>query len=374
MKSRTASSLIALALSGAIATCVGVVSASPNPEKTPKPCNPIKEIGLGPTSGNEYRFAVVGDTGVGCDPKDAKPHPQCVLSKKMVEVQARTKFSSLFLLGDNIYSFGNPNGIKAKIFEPYNELSKNGVLIKGVLGNHDVFNYKGADLQMKIFTTTDAPDQRHFFNTPVKDQLKFQGTAERYYAFAPKDNLIEFFALDSSMLTRHCCGFLFWKRKFTKGETNAHVEWLRSKLRTSTAKWKIVLLHHPFYSSALGHGVKTGKDQKETIPKQMRRLRIDQEEWVNIETVLVEAGVKLVLAGHDHVYERILPQKGIAHFVSGAGARLRVEDFKTERLPDFHGCGESKKLSFMLFSVKPDSVEFWSIDQDGHAFDHGTID
>lgn len=332
----------------------------------PKPCNPQIEFPERIPSPGEVRFAAIGDTGTG-------DSAQRIFALKMyIFWLEKAKFDYLLFLGDNVYQFGNPDGFKKKLYDPYNELSMKGVLIKGVLGNHDVLNYKGSELQMKYFTAKDAADQRRFFEMPVKEQLNFPGSAKRYYKFPEKDNLVEFFALDSSMLIRDCCGFLFWKRKFTKEETSKHVEWLKTELEKSTAKWKVVVLHHPFYSSALGHGVKVGKDQKEKIPEKMARLRIDQEGWENIETILVNSGVDLVVAGHDHVYERISPQKGIAHFVSGAGAKLRKKDFNAE-LPTFHGCGDSKKLSFMLFSVQSDAITFWAIDEDSNPFDHGTI-
>jgi hypothetical protein len=33
--------------------------------------------------------------------------------------------------------------------------------------------------------------------------------------------------------------------------------------------------------------------------------------------------VNVVFSGHDHVYERIKPQKGIYYFVSGSAGQLR---------------------------------------------------
>ncbi len=342
-------------------------------EKTPKPCNRTDSINIpAQPAATETRFAVVGDTGKGCDPKDKNSKGQCLLAKQMEQIQRQFGFTSLFLLGDNIYEFGNPNGIRKKIYDPYDELSKSGVVIRGVLGNHDVLNYKGSGLQMKFFNSKDSEEQRRFFKSDLSEQFGFPGNADRYYSISENKGLVEFFALDSSMLTRQCCGIFFWKRKFTKEETNAQVDWLRKRLTASTARWKIVMLHHPFYSSALGHGVKAGADQKQSIPKQMSRLRVDQDGWDNIEKILVEGGVDLVLAGHDHVYERIEKQKGVAHFVSGAGATLRENDFDTT-LPAFHECGESRKLSFMFFSVKQDSISFWTIGVDGKALDHGTI-
>ena len=40
--------------------------------------------------------------------------------------------------------------------------------------------------------------------------------------------------------------------------------------------------------------------------------------------------LNVVLTGHDHVYERIKPQKGIYYFVSGAGGKLRTGDIERD--------------------------------------------
>ena len=41
-----------------------------------------------------------------------------------------------------------------------------------------------------------------------------------------------------------------------------------------------------------------------------------------------EFGVQVVFSGHDHVYERLKPQRGIQYFVAGSGGQLRKGDFR----------------------------------------------
>jgi hypothetical protein len=40
-----------------------------------------------------------------------------------------------------------------------------------------------------------------------------------------------------------------------------------------------------------------------------------------MEPLLVRNGVNVVFSGHEHLYERVAPQHGIAFFVSGGGGR-----------------------------------------------------
>jgi acid phosphatase len=79
--------------------------------------------------------------------------------------------------------------------------------------------------------------------------------------------------------------------------------WLEATLSASRAPWKVLVLHRPLYSSGLHGG--------------SRSLR------GSLEPLLLRYGVRLVLAGHDHDYER-LEARGITHVVcGGGGAYLR---------------------------------------------------
>jgi acid phosphatase len=78
----------------------------------------------------------------------------------------------------------------------------------------------------------------------------------------------------------------------------AQKAWLEGALAASSAPWKIVTLHRPLYSS----GVYGGN----------RSLR------QAIEPLLTRYKVSLVLAGHEHDYERSVA-KGITHIVAGGG-------------------------------------------------------
>src|SRR5207247_1297767 len=75
----------------------------------------------------------------------------------------------------------------------------------------------------------------------------------------------------------------------------------------ATARVKLAVFHHPIYSS----GKKHGSDLK---------LR------GKLEPLFVRYGVNAVFSGHDHIYERTIPQQGIHYFVTGAGGDARRGD------------------------------------------------
>jgi len=71
--------------------------------------------------------------------------------------------------------------------------------------------------------------------------------------------------------------------------------WLARRARSSTADWQVVVLHHPPYSSSSVHG-------------STKAFQWPYRTW----------GVDLVIAGHDHHYER-LRRWGVTYLVNGAG-------------------------------------------------------
>ena len=75
--------------------------------------------------------------------------------------------------------------------------------------------------------------------------------------------------------------------------------------RSPGATGRSFIFHHPLYSSGGRHGS-------------------DLSLRAVLEPLFVKYGVSLVLAGHDHFYERIKPQKGIHYFVVGGSAKLRA--------------------------------------------------
>lgn len=87
----------------------------------------------------------------------------------------------------------------------------------------------------------------------------------------------------------------------TEVQLAAQAEWLARDLAESELPWKIVVLHRPPYSSG-SHGS-------------------DMTTRKAFETVIQEQGVDLVLAGHDHHYERTAPIDGTLYIVTGGGGR-----------------------------------------------------
>jgi calcineurin-like phosphoesterase family protein len=159
----------------------------------------------------------------------------------------------------------------------------------------------------------------------------FNMNGQRYYTYAKKN--ARFFVLDSNYLDA------------------AQVEWITTALRNASEPWKIVYLHHPLYSDGGRHGAAVD-------------LR------VKLEPIFVKYDVNVVYSGHDHIYERLKPQKGILYFVSGAGGELRRGDIE----PSAHmAAGFDQDQSFMLNEISGDELHFQVISRTGQTVDKGTI-
>jgi len=167
---------------------------------------------------------------------------------------------------------------------------------------------------------------------PSNDAYKlFNMNGERYYSYVRGS--VRFLVLDTNILDSRQLG------------------WLDSVLRDAKEPWKIAYFHHPLYSDGGRHGSEV-------------ELR------VKLEPIFVKYAVNVVYAGHDHIYERLVPQMGIAYFVAGASGELRQGDLKRSSTT---AAGFDQDRSFMLNEVAGDDLYFQVISRTGATVDRGLI-
>ena len=180
-----------------------------------------------------------------------------------------------------------------------------------VLGNHDVREGRQDQVQYPLFNMG----------------------GRNYYTLHHGDGLLDVFMLDST----DCDA--------------AQLGWLDQELKSSTARWKVAVFHHPIYSSGKKHGSDVGLRRK-------------------LEPLFVRYGVSAVFSGHDHIYERTAPQQGVQYFVTGAGGDLYRGDvdsrasFARRYDQDNH---------FMLIEAEHEQLSFQAISETGAIIDRGVI-
>ena len=256
-------------------------------------------------SSKPLSFAVIGDSGTG-------KAGQYAVARQMKKYRDQHEYNVVLMLGDNIYPNGSANNFKKKFELPYADLLKDGMRFFASLGNHDV--RQGLEAQL------------HY--------EKFNMSGRRYYSFTLDDNLIEFFALDSTLMNQQ------------------QLDWLAKRLKDSSARWKVAFFHHPLYSSAKRHG------------SQMELRKV-------LEPLFVRYQVNTVFSGHDHVYERIKPQQGVQYFVEGASGQLRKNGMRKKS--ELTAVSNDVAHSFLLVQVKAAEMQVEAIGEDGSVLDRVTI-
>jgi len=152
-----------------------------------------------------------------------------------------------------------------------------------------------------------------------------------YYTYSTKN--VRFLALDSNQVDRR------------------QLAWLETTLKSAREDWKICYFHHPIYSDGGTHG-----------------SAVDVR--VLFEPLFVANGVNVVFAGHDHIYERLTPQKGIHYFVEGASGQLRRGDTRRSAMT---ARAFDQDLSFMLVEIDGDRLAFQVVSRTGATVDSGSI-
>jgi 3',5'-cyclic AMP phosphodiesterase CpdA len=128
--------------------------------------------------------------------------------------------------------------------------------------------------------------------------------------------------------------------------TAAQTRWLRRTLAQRTGFRRIAVFHHPPYTCGtyLGHAA-------------------IQRSWVPL---LERAGVRLVLSGHDHNYQRFV-RNGVTYVVHGGGAGLKP----VRRCPRSYPPRPASRavLGFVHVVVEEDGFLVRIVDYHGRAID-----
>lgn len=223
--------------------------------------------------------------------------------KALLREMYTVPFDLMIHTGDVAYDDGTIGEFEANVFGIYADLFRS-IPFYPAAGNHDYNTMQGAPF-------------REVFNLPAEN-------GEKWYSY--RWGRVYFAALD------------------TESDYATQAAWLDQDLAANTLPWKIVYLHRPPYSSGW-HGS-------------------DDELREALAPVLEKHGVQLVLAGHDHNYERMHPQNGVAYVVTGGGGRgtrgVGTSDFTAFSVDVIH---------FVYIEVALDELTLHAIDATGQEFD-----
>lgn len=169
----------------------------------------------------------------------------------------------------------------------------------------------------------DHPENRHYSNFNMSNQ--------RYYTFTR--GAARFFFLDTNLMDP------------------PQVRWFDDALGNAIEPWKVVVFHHPIYSDGDRHGSNIA-------------LR------VILEPLLVRHGVDVVFTGHEHIYERTTPQKGIPHFIVGSSGQLRKGGVTPSAMT---AASHADDNVFLVATIRGESMTFKAISRTGAVVDNGVV-
>jgi hypothetical protein len=138
------------------------------------------------------------------------------------------------------------------------------------------------------------------------------------------------------------------------GRGSKQEAWLREDLAAHPAPCVAAMWHHPRFSSGAEHG--------------------DDPEVRDLWKALTDAGADLVLAGHEHVYERFAPQTadgkadpehGLRQITVGTGGR---ELYAWGRIKPNSEVRDNKTFGVIKLTLHPDSYDWEFLPVDGETF------
>lgn len=149
----------------------------------------------------------------------------------------------------------SPDAFEANWLGSFGWAAADGLLVAGTLGNHDI-RVNGGRYEFELL-----------------------GMPSRFYQ--RRLGSVELFLLDSNRL----------------GPSQR--DWLEAALAASGARWKVVAMHHPAYSC--GGYLGDERVRRRLVP------------------IFEQGEVDLVLAAHDHNYQRFAESGGVTYVVHGGG-------------------------------------------------------
>lgn len=256
--------------------------------------------------GTSVSFVAIGDFG------DDSPFE--------LAIAARVRSAApdvVITLGDNNYPSGSAQTIDANIGKHYASFI---APYRGAYG-------PGAD-RNRFFPSLGNHDWRTSDLQPYLDYFELPGN-ERYYDFVWGP--VHFFAIDSDSAEPDGTSV-----------DSVQARWLQETMRASESPWQVVYMHHAPYSSGQ-HGSETS-------------MQWPYAQW----------GADVVLAGHDHHYERI-ERDGAVFLINGLSGSPKVYPIgapiegSIARYNDSHGA--------LFANATPTALSFSFVTGDGETID-----
>jgi hypothetical protein len=306
-----------------VAVCAVALACSNDEKPTPPPGGPAKkelELSGATMMVGAGDIAVCGTNG---DEATGRMVDSVVASDSVSNIH-----TEVFTLGDNAYPSGR-EGVDndfPRCFQPSWGSARVMRVIHPAPGNHDYDSGSGAPY-FAFFGDRAGPSGKGYYSYDINGWHVVSLNSELYFEAG------------------------------NSADAKAQEDWLRQDLAAHPARCTMAYFHRPLFNSGHYGGI------RKVLPL-----------W----TILYEAGADLVLSGHEHHYERFLPQnpdgvadpaRGIEEIIAGTGGgELRGVRYPLARnsVVEVHG-----HFGILKLALTPDQYRFAFIDVDGRIWDSG---
>lgn len=232
-------------------------------------------------------FFVIGDWGQKGSP------PQRRVANAMAKAAEQLNISFIISTGDNFYPAGVSSVSDSQWIYSFERVYDAPSLRRkwlAVLGNHDQQGNPDAQVQYTF----------HYNNWYMP---------ARYYdtTIAAANDSILFVFLDTEPIELKLRGIALDSIKYPFGHVERQLSWLKQVLGRSTARWKIVVGHHPLH---------TGGSRRHN--KRIKKLRS------LLQPIFIDHRANFYLSGHEHQLELLKPKGQTPYYIiSGAASDRR---------------------------------------------------
>ena len=276
------------------------------------------------------RFAALGDYGVGIRSDAESSRRQRRVAEVLDRLVAEHDVRFVVSLGDNIYqgeqgqvddeSGGEDDDWYSSYFEPYRYVIAR-VPVFPAIGNHDTSDTEGSDDRAQM------EDNFHFAER-FRDESGRTSVGPGLFYRLRYGRDVELVCLDTSLDSED-------RSVHRLFQATKHRDWLHDTFGRADVRWRIPFSHHPVYCAGPSHAN-------------------DQEMLESLVPLFDSAGVRLVLAGHEHNFQ-VSEVNGRTYVVSGAGGKVR-EDVP-EGFGDAGTTAWAAQAHLLLVEVSPDRIE-----------------
>jgi len=252
-------------------------------------------------SGSPTNLALdaAGDMGGGSTPE-----------KSIASLIAADHPDLIAAMGDDVYPTGADKDYPARFFTPYASALAGSAFFT-TFGNHEYYSLGGADARR----AWSQPGSKSTFSSDCSGV--HVAVVDNYQPYGPG---------------------------------SAQYNWLANDLSTTTAPWKIVVMHIPPYSSS---------------------ANVNSPGAAGVLDPLFEKyGVQLVLGGHSHNYERSKAVNGVTYIVDGGGGN-GLNAFSGT--PPSWSAYRAAEYSYLRLKISPSQILGTEVRQDGTTGDSFTI-